>query len=155
MLHRTFGRKLNRDIKERKALYRSLVIALVKCDKIETTITRAKTISPLIDKLVTNAKKGTRAGFKKVTAFLIHKEESDRFLNVIVPHFTHKKGGYVRIRRVGRRHGDQAETVMMEWSVSIKEEKPVKKKKAEVSKVKGKTIEKKTAVKKKISVKNK
>ena len=122
MRHRVFGKKLNRDIKERKALFRSLAAALIKYGKIHTTIARAKAIAPLVEKLVTHAKEKEEAGKRKVTAFLGHKDIINKLMFEITPIFQDVAGGYTRIRRIGKRVGDGAEMVLLEWSREIKME---------------------------------
>lgn len=127
MLHRTFGRKLNRDVKERKALYRSLAISLIKFGRIETTVEKAKTVKRIIEKLVTKAKKDTNISRQKVTAFLVQKAAIERLLKVIAVSMKDKNGGSIRIRKIGKRTGDGAEMVRMEWSTEITEIKESKK----------------------------
>ena len=134
MKHRYFGRKLNRDIKERKALFRSLVIALIDKGKIRTTVAKAKAIQGLVEKLVTKAKEDTDAATRQLTSFLTRKEIISKLTIDIMPRFKDRVGGYVRIRKLGKRFGDGAEEVVMEWSVPEPE-----KKKEEGKKVKEKT----------------
>lgn len=137
MRHRCFGRKLNRDVKERKALFRSLVIALIEKDKIRTTLPKAKAIQGLVEKLVTKAKEGTDAATRKLTSFLTKKEVIDKLTGEIMPRFKDKVGGYVRIRKLGKRFGDGTEEALLEWTVAQEKKKPeikAAKKQAEKSK---------------------
>lgn len=137
MRHRVFGRKLNRDIKERKALFRSLVNALILNGKIKTTYAKAKAVGSLIEKLVTKAKDGSRSSVVQIASFLNTKEPVKKLVDEIAPRFKDKVGGYIRMIRLGRRSGDNAQEVMMEWTVKPEVKKPVVKK----------TDEKKEAVK--------
>lgn len=123
MRHKYFGRKLNRDIKERKALFRSLVIALIDKGKIRTTVAKAKAIQGLVEKLVTKAKEGTDGAIRQLTSFLTRKEIVSKLTGDITPRFKDRVGGYVRIRKLGKRFGDGAEEVVMEWSVPEPEKK--------------------------------
>ncbi len=145
MRHQVFGRKLNRDVKERKALFRSLISALITKGKIKTTLAKARAVRGLAEKLVTLAKKETSSGRTKLTSFLIKSDLVKKITEVIAPKFSDKKGGYVRIRRIGQRLGDSAEEVFLEWTFPAEEaknlkteKKPVKKqeKKEETKKIK-------------------
>ena len=126
MRHQVFGRKLNRDVKERKALFRSLVSALITKGKIKTTLAKAKAIRGLAEKLVTLAKKESSAGRMKLTSFLIKSDLVKKIIQDIAPKFLDRKGGYVRIRRIGQRIGDNAEEVFLEWTFNKEEVKDLK-----------------------------
>ncbi len=127
MRHRVFGRKLNRDVKERKALFRSLIAGLITHGKIKTTITRARTITSLAEKLVTHARENSRSSIVQVSSFLNKKEIIDKLTRDIAPRFGNKIGGYLRMIRLGRRAGDNAEEVFLEWSLPGKDLKIPKK----------------------------
>lgn len=126
MRHRVFGRKLNRDIKERKALFKSLIISLITYGRIKTTVAKAKAIRGLVEKLVTRTKDGTDSAFRQIASFLTRKEAVEKLTKEIMPRFTNRVGGYVRIRRLKRRSGDNTEEAILEWTVG--EEKKEKKK---------------------------
>ncbi len=117
MRHRVFGKKLNRDIKERKSLFRNLIISFITYGKIQTTMAKAKATQRLIEKLVTHAKDGTDAALRQISSVLNTKKSVDKLTKEIVPKFAGRIGGYVRIRRIGRRSGDGAEKVIMEWNI--------------------------------------
>ena len=125
MRHQVYGKKLNRDIKERKALFKSLTLALITNGKIRTTISKAKAVQSLIEKLVTHAKTGTEAATRQVSSFLARKEAIQKLVGEIIPRFQDKIGGYLRIRHIGRRIGDGAQEVVLEWTVP--EKKVIKK----------------------------
>ena len=128
MRHRVFGKKLGRDIKERKALFRSLVSSLILYGRIKTTYAKAKAIISLIEKLVTKAKDGSRSQINQIYSFLNRKEPVKKLLDEIAPRFKDKIGGYIRMIRLGTRTGDNAQEVLMEWTV--KEEQKAKIQKA-------------------------
>lgn len=138
MRHQVFGRKLNRDVKERKALFRSLVSALIIKGKIKTTLAKARAIRGLVEKLVTLAKKDTCATRMKLHSFLIKRDLVQKIVKDIASKFTDRKGGYIRIRRIGQRIGDSAEEVFMEWTYAKEEIKSPKStaKKPEIKKEK-------------------
>lgn len=127
MRHRVFGRKLNRDVKERKALFRSLASSLIQYGKIKTTSAKAKAIASLMEKLVTKAKDGTRQSFIQIMSFLNRKEPVKKLTEEIAPLFKDKIGGFIRIIKLGRRSGDNAEEVLMEWTVKPEPKKTEKK----------------------------
>lgn len=116
MHHQVFGRKLNRGMNERKALFKSLVLSLIRFGKIKTTLAKAKAIHGLADKLVTKAKDGGDNAKKQLYAFLAQKQAVDTLIEKVAPVFKDTLGGYVRIRRTGVRKGDGSEEVVLEWS---------------------------------------
>ena len=132
MKHRVFGRKLNRDVKERKALFRSLISALILKGEIKTTHAKAKAVGSLVEKLVTKAKDGSRTSINQIRSFLNIDEPVKKLVSDIAPRFKDKMGGFIRNVRLGRRQGDNAQVVRMEWTIkeSLKKEEPKKVKKA-------------------------
>lgn len=145
MHHQTFGRKLNRDIKERKALFKSLVVGLINSGKIKTTLAKGKAISGLVDKLITHAKDGSNGAMNKLLSFFGKKDPVDKLLNVIIPSFTDRIAGFTRMRRLGKRIGDNTEEVMIEWTVKpqiLKKEGKKKIKAVQKVEKKGKIIKK-------------
>lgn len=122
-----FGKKLNRDIKERKALFKSLIYSLIKYGRINTTLAKAKAIRGLIEKLVTKAKDGSNNSIRQVTSFLTKKDLITKLTQEIAPKFKDKVGGYIRLRRGGYRAGDNAQEVTVSWTLpeEKKEEKTI------------------------------
>jgi large subunit ribosomal protein L17 len=155
MKKNVFGRKLSRDKNERKALFTSLMSALVMKERIVTTEAKAKAIRSDVEKLVTKAKEGTNAA-KLILKKGLSQEAFDKILNEIAPRFTKKQGGYVRLIKLGRRFGDDAPTVLIEWTevasaiVPVQIEKPSS---AKASEGQGKSKVKKVEPKKKAQVK--
>ncbi len=115
MRHRVKGRKLNRNLGQRKALYRGLLISLVKHEKIETTLTKAKAVRPEIEKLVTIAKKGDLTARRRLLKFVPQKEIVAKMIDEIGPRFKDRPGGYLRIVKLGPRPSDRAEMARLEW----------------------------------------
>lgn len=116
MRHNVFGKKLGRDIKERKALFRQLIRDLIKHGKIKTTLAKAKAVQGQAEKLVTFAKENTDASRRNIEAFLTQKESIRRLMSSIAPRFSERVGGYIRIYRLDKRPGDNAQQVVMEWT---------------------------------------
>ncbi|RLC32877.1 50S ribosomal protein L17 [Candidatus Woesebacteria bacterium] len=116
MKKRVYGRKLSRERDTRRALFRALIKALVKYDKIVTTKAKAKAIQGDIDKLVNMAKDGSIQKQRRLFASLGNdKETAKAFTERIAPSFKERKGGYTRIINLPRRKGDAAEIVRIEW----------------------------------------
>lgn len=149
-----FGRKLKRDINERKALFKGLMSSLVLHEKIETTESKAKAIKGEVDKLVTNAKKDSILA-KKLLSDKLSPEALEKMIKDIAPRFNKRQGGYTKMVRLGKRFGDDATMVLLEWV----ESRPVLEKTEETKEVKKQTkkpVEKaKKAVKTKVKMKSK
>lgn len=128
MRHRIKGRKLNRTTAQRKALFRQLIASVFLKEEIKTTLSKAKAIKGLIDKLVTKAKKGTLHNQRLVQAFLQNKKATKKLVEEIAPRFKKRVSGFTRIVRLGKRRGDAAEIVRIE--LIEKEEKKTLTKKA-------------------------
>lgn len=127
MRKKVFGRKLSRGGGARKALFRSLIKALIFRGKIETTKAKAKAIQPDVDKLITLIKKETIASTKRAVAILGNDEETIGILiKKYLPNLKVRTSGFTRIISLPRRKGDLAEIVTMEMV-----DKPVEVKKHE------------------------
>ena len=120
MRHHVFGRKLGRTKDERKLLFRNLVTELILHGRLKTTVAKAKAVKPLIDKLVTKAKKATLAARRELAAVL-PKEAALILANTIAPHFKNRTSGFSRIIYIGERSGDHAEMVVLEWTEQMEE----------------------------------
>lgn len=153
MKKRVYGRKLSRERDTRRALFRALIKALVKYDKIVTTKAKAKAIQGDIDRLVNLAKDGSIQKQRRLFASLGNdKETTKAFVERIAPSFKERKGGYTRIINLPRRRGDAAEIVRMEW-VKPMLEKEEKTKDEKKSKGKSTASKKKEDTKKKVTKK--
>jgi large subunit ribosomal protein L17 len=107
-------RKLNRNSGNRKALFRSILTAFFKNERIETTTTKAKEISGLAAKLITLAKQGDLHARRQVLAFLVDEEVTKKLFDEIAPKYKERNGGYTRIYRTMPRRGDAAEMAILE-----------------------------------------
>ena len=117
MRKKVFGRKFKRDKNARKALFRSLISSLILKEKITTTEAKAKAIKSDVDKLVTKIKNGAESkGGKNLLSGFLFPHALDKLVNEIAPRFKTRQGGYTRILRLGKRFGDDAPLVMMEWT---------------------------------------
>ena len=131
MKKRVFGRQLSRERDTRRALFRSLIRALVEHGKINTTKAKAKAIQADIDKLVNLAKKDSISAKRRVFAILGNdKETTKKLLIEVVPSFSDRSGGYTRIVPLPARRGDAAQIVRFEWvkEIEVKKTKATKEK---------------------------
>lgn len=127
MRHRLAGRKLGRNTHERRSLFRNLISSLILKERIKTSLAKAKTIKPLVDKLMTQAKKNTLAARRRVLAVLYDRQTVDKLFKELAPRTGKRFSGFTRIRRLGRRLGDNSLMAQMEW-VDQKIEKKAEKK---------------------------
>ena len=135
MRHRVKGRKLSRDLAQRKALFKGLINSLVLHGQIKTTESKAKSIKGLTDKLISKGKKQTLHARRLIAAFLQNKKAVNRIVDELAPLFKNRKSGFTKITRIGRRRGDDALMVKIELveKPKAKEEKKDKKEGKETS----------------------
>jgi len=123
MRHNVAYRKLGRVTEHRIALLRNQAIALLRHERIETTVPKAKELRPFVERLITIAKRGVAAGDANGKALnarrLVLSELPDRavvgkLFDTIAPRFAERPGGYTRILRIGIRRGDAAEVAQIE-----------------------------------------
>jgi len=123
MRHNVAHRKLGRVTEHRLALLRNQAIALLRHEKIETTMPKAKELRPFVERLITIARRGVAAGDaagktlharRMVLAELPDTEVVRKLFETLAPRFAERPGGYTRILRVGYRRGDSAEVAHVE-----------------------------------------
>lgn len=107
-------RKLGRATAHKIAMLRALVTFLFEHGKIETTVTRAKEVSSLAEKMITIAKIDNLHNKRMIMAFVTKKEVSRNLFEKIAPKYADKNGGYTRITKLGPRRGDGAEMAIIE-----------------------------------------
>jgi len=115
MRHGIDHRKLGRKPAHRKALLRNLMNALVHAERIETTVSKAKELRPLADRLITLGKAGTLHSRRRVFSLLTDKDATDKLFATLAGRFAGRQGGYTRIVRTGFRVGDGAEMAIIEY----------------------------------------
>ena len=115
MRHAVDHRKLGRNPSHRKALLRNLMNALVRSERIETTVPRAKELRRLADKLVTLGKRDTTHARRQVFALLADKANTEKIFAGLAGRFAARAGGYTRIMRTGFRDGDGADMAIIEY----------------------------------------
>ena len=114
MRHNVSGRKLNRTPAHRKMLYRNLVTALFKHERIQTTVPKAKEARSVAEKLITFAKRGDLHARRMAARKLNEPAVLQKLFEEIGPRYAERPGGYTRIMRLGPRKGDNAELAILE-----------------------------------------
>ena len=114
MRHRKAGFKLQRDPSARRALLRGLTTSVILQDRVITTVTKAKAVKPLVEKMITLGKKDTLHTRRQAASYLQTPGAVQRLFDTLAPRFAERKGGYTRVVRLGRRKGDGAEMALIE-----------------------------------------
>jgi large subunit ribosomal protein L17 len=114
MRHRRAGFKLRRDPAARKALLRGLVTSVIEQERVITTVPKAKAVKPLVDKMITLAKRDTLHARRQAARFLETPASVQKLFEKLGARFGQRAGGYTRIVRLGWRRGDGAEQAMLE-----------------------------------------
>ena len=107
-------RKLGRPTDHRRAMLRAMVTYLFESGRIETTVTRAKEVRPIAEKMITLAKNPTLANKRQLLAFITKEAVVYKLINESAPKYAERNGGYTRIIRTGVRRGDAAEMAIIE-----------------------------------------
>jgi large subunit ribosomal protein L17 len=107
-------RKLGRTSDHRRALMRAMVTFLLESGKIQTTVTRAKEVSSVAERMVTLGKKNTLAARRRAMAYITKEDVVKKLFDEIAPKYSERNGGYTRIVRIGPRRGDGAEMAVLE-----------------------------------------
>ena len=108
-------RKLGRtNSAARVAMLRAMVTYLLENGQIKTTVTRAKEVAPLAEKMITLAKDNTLASYRQALAFITKEDVANKLFKEIGPKYADRKGGYTRIVRIGPRRGDAAEMAIIQ-----------------------------------------
>ena len=107
-------RKLGKTTDQRMAMLRQQVTDFLDAGKMETTVTRAKEIQPMAEKMITLGKKNDLAAYRQAMSFITREDVCKKVFQELAPSFAERNGGYTRIIRTGIRRGDAAETAMIE-----------------------------------------
>ena len=114
MRHLKSKRKLNRTSSHRKAMLGNMAVALIKHEQIQTTLPKAKELSPFVDKLITLGKKGDLASRKKAYSILPEKQWTSKIFDELSERYKGRDGGYTRVLKAGFRYGDSAPMAVIE-----------------------------------------
>ena len=114
MRHRKGGFKLQRNPSARRALLRGLTTNVILRDRVVTTVTKAKAVKPVVEKMITLAKRDTLHSRRQAAAFLNTPGAVKKLFDNLGPRFAQRNGGYTRVVRLGPRKGDGAELALIE-----------------------------------------
>ena len=114
MRHKVAGFKLKRDSGARKMLLRNLVTSVINEERIITTVPKAKAAKPLVEKMITLAKRDTLHARRQAASYLLNPGAVKKLFAKLGTRFGQRNGGYTRIVRLGCRKGDGAEQAMLE-----------------------------------------
>ena len=137
------ARKLGRPADQRRAMLRGMVTLLLDKGRIETTLTKAKELKRVADKMVTIGKKNTLAAKRAAFAYITKEEVVKKLFDQIAPSFEDRNGGYTRVLKLGPRRGDGAEMAIIELVNYIPKDKKDKKDKDKSKKASDKKEDKK------------
>ena len=107
-------RKLGRPTDSRKAMLRAMVTYLLENGKIETTVTRAKEVAAMTEKMITLGKAGDLHSKRQVFAYVTKEAVAKKLFDEISPKYADRKGGYTKIIKIGPRRGDAAEMAIIQ-----------------------------------------
>ena len=107
-------RKLGRPTDQRMAMLRAMTTYLLENGQIKTTVSRAKEVAPLAEKMVTLAKKNDLAAYRQALSFLTKEDVAKKLFDQIGPKYATRDGGYTRVVRIGPRRGDAAEMAIIQ-----------------------------------------
>ena len=113
MRHFKKGRKLSRERSARQALYKSLVSGVIRHGRIKTTLAKAKSAAPILERLITKAKQGGLSSYRQILKFL-EPSVARHLIKEIAPRYQQRKGGYTRIVKMGLRKTDAARQAVLE-----------------------------------------
>jgi len=114
MKHRIKGKKLNRTSSHRKALFKNMAQAIIKHEQIITTLPKAKTMKPIVDKLITLGKKGSLHARRQAFSKLRDESMVAKLFGTLAPRYANRNGGYTRVLKAGYRYGDAAAMAVIE-----------------------------------------
>ncbi|MFL5258345.1 MAG: 50S ribosomal protein L17 [Hyphomicrobiales bacterium] len=115
MRHGFAGRRFNRSASHREAMFANMAAALIKHEQIVTTLPKAKDLRPVVEKLVTLAKKGGLHARRQAISQVRDEAQVRKLFTVLAPRYSERKGGYTRVLKAGFRYGDSAPMAVIEF----------------------------------------
>ncbi len=115
MRHARGYRRLNRTHEHRKALFANMSGSLIEHEQIKTTLPKAKELRPVVEKLITLAKRGDLHARRQASAQLNDEKHVARLFEILGPRYANRQGGYIRILKAGFRYGDMAPMAIIEF----------------------------------------
>jgi large subunit ribosomal protein L17 len=115
MRHGVGHKKLNRTASHRQAMFANMAAALIKHEQIVTTLPKAKALRPVVERLVTLAKKGDLSARRIVLSRMRDETQTKKLFETLGPRYKTRAGGYTRVLKAGFRHGDNAPLAVIEF----------------------------------------
>ena len=115
MRHARGYRRLNRTHEHRKALFANMAGSLIEHEQIKTTLPKAKELRPIVEKLITLAKRGDLHARRQAGAMLKEDKDVAKLFEVLGPRYKDRAGGYIRVLKAGFRYGDMAPMAIIEF----------------------------------------
>ena len=115
MRHSKGYRRLNRTHEHRKALFANMAGSLIEHEQIKTTLPKAKELRPIVEKLITLAKRGDLHARRLAASQLKEDQYVTKLFDILGPRYTERAGGYTRVLRAGFRYGDMAPMAIIEF----------------------------------------
>ncbi|WP_224813501.1 50S ribosomal protein L17 [Hasllibacter sp. MH4015] len=115
MRHARGYRRLNRTHEHRKAMFANMSGSLIEHEQIKTTLPKAKELRPIIEKLITLAKRGDLHARRQAASQLKQDQYVAKLFDVLGPRYAERSGGYVRVLKAGFRYGDMAPMAIIEF----------------------------------------
>lgn len=115
MRHKLKGTNLNRTSSHRKAMFANMATALIMNEQIKTTVVKAKALRPIVEKLVSKARKGTLAARRDIISRIKDKVAAEKLMSVLASRYKERPGGYTRVIKAGFRYGDMAPIAYIEF----------------------------------------
>ena len=115
MRHARGYRRLNRTHEHRKALFSNMAGSLIEHEQIKTTLPKAKELRPIVEKLITLAKRGDIHARRQAAAALKEDKDVAKLFEILGPRYKDRQGGYIRVLKAGFRYGDMAPMAIIEF----------------------------------------
>jgi large subunit ribosomal protein L17 len=115
MRHGSGHKKLGRTASHRQAMFANMAASLIKHEQIVTTLPKAKALRPVVERLVTLAKKGDLGSRRLVIARMRDETQTKKLFDTLAPRYANRAGGYTRVLKAGFRHGDNAPLAVIEF----------------------------------------
>jgi len=115
MRHARGYRRLNRTHEHRKALFANMAGSLIEHEQIKTTLPKAKELRPVVEKLITLAKRGDLHARRQAAAMLKEDKDVAKLFEILGPRYAERAGGYTRVLKAGFRYGDMAPMAIIEF----------------------------------------
>lgn len=115
MRHARGYRRLNRTHEHRKALFSNMAGSLIEHEQIKTTLPKAKELQPIVEKMITLAKRGDLHARRQAAAKLKEDKYVSKLFDILGPRYAERQGGYIRVMKAGFRYGDMAPMAIIEF----------------------------------------